>query len=368
MRENEILRIFGTNYFDNTKKLLNEAGLKDIIPAKDTRIGIKPNLVSPVPAIMGSTTHPEVVSGLIEYLQENDFCNITIMEGSWVGDKTEDAFDVCGYFDISHKYGVKLVDTQKCLGIERECKGLKLNVCDCLEDIDFIINVPVLKGHAETRITCALKNMKGLIPNSEKRRFHSMGLHDPIGHLSIGIHQDFILVDHICGDLDFEDGGNPVETNCIMAALDPVLVDTYVCRLLGYELSDVPYIEKACSAGAGSTDIDSANIITFGDEGNYSEIIKPSHHLIEIMDQVTEVDSCSACYAALLPALERLKEDGLLSKLYHDYGKVCIGQAFKGQSGKLGVGSCTHGFDYSVPGCPPKSDAIYEYLKNLISQ
>lgn len=55
--------------------------------------------------------------------------------------------------------------------------------------------------------------MKGLIPNTEKRRFHALGLHKPIAHLNMGIHQDFIVVDNICGDLDFEDGGNPVVMN-----------------------------------------------------------------------------------------------------------------------------------------------------------
>ena len=35
------------------------------------------------------------------------------------------------------------------------------------ETVDFLINVPVMKGHCQTKITCALKNMKGLIPNSE---------------------------------------------------------------------------------------------------------------------------------------------------------------------------------------------------------
>lgn len=50
--------------------------------------------------------------------------------------------------------------------------------------------------------------MKGLLPNREKRHFHAMGLHKPIAHLAVGLHQDFILVDNICGDWDFEDGGN----------------------------------------------------------------------------------------------------------------------------------------------------------------
>ena len=64
---------------------------------------------------------------------------------------------------------------QKDKGIERDCRGMKLNVCERAANIDFLINVPVLKGHCQTKITCALKNMKGLIPNKEKRRFHSLG-------------------------------------------------------------------------------------------------------------------------------------------------------------------------------------------------
>ena len=51
-----------------------------------------------------------------------------------------------------------------------------------------------------------------------------MGLHKPIAHLSTVVRSDFILVDNICGDLDFEEGGNPVSMNRIWAAKDPVPV------------------------------------------------------------------------------------------------------------------------------------------------
>ena len=47
--------------------------------------------------------------------------------------------------------------------------GLELNICSKMKEIDYLINVPVLKGHCQTNITCALKNIKGCIPNSEKK-------------------------------------------------------------------------------------------------------------------------------------------------------------------------------------------------------
>ena len=61
------------------------------------RIGIKPNLVAPMEAYWGGTTHPEVVAGIVEYLQEKGFSNLVIMEGSWVGDKTSESYEVCGF-------------------------------------------------------------------------------------------------------------------------------------------------------------------------------------------------------------------------------------------------------------------------------
>ena len=227
MKKNEIYIKSGTQYKEMTKELLTQCNLATLIPDTDMQIGIKPNLVSPSEASWGATTHPEIVAGIIEYLQENGYRKIAVLEGSWVGDKTTEAYEVCGYRELSERYQVPFWDMQKDKGIERDCGGVKLNICERVADVDFLINVPVLKGHCQTKITCALKNMKGLITNTEKRRFHAMGLHNPIAHLNAGIHQDFIVVDNICGDLDFEDGGNPVVMNRVWAGMDPVLIDSY---------------------------------------------------------------------------------------------------------------------------------------------
>ena len=107
MKKNEILVTYGTDYVNMTEELLREAGLAELIGDRNRRIGIKPNLVAPVLAAEGGTTHPEVVEGLIRYLQANGFQNLTIMEGSWVGDKTEESFEVCGYNKLAEKYQVK---------------------------------------------------------------------------------------------------------------------------------------------------------------------------------------------------------------------------------------------------------------------
>ena len=371
MEQNQILKRYGTEYKKMTKELLEAADLIGLISDHDCRIGIKPNLVAPADASWGATTHPEIVAGIIEYLQEHSCRNLVIAEGSWVGDCTEESFEVCGYRKLSEQYGVPLLDAQKDTHFTKDCDGLKLELCSCVRDIDFLINVPVLKGHCQTKITCALKNMEGLLPNTEKRHFHAMGLHQPIAHLAKGIHQDFIVVDHICGDLDFEDGGNPVVKNCIMVSRDPVLVDTYVCGLLHYGIEEVPYIQMAEQLGAGSTDLEHARIGVLAEEGTYylegsaiwDEELPYADKVVAVQDLVQEVESCSACYGYLLPALDRLRKEGLLEQLGE---KICIGQGYRGKHGKLGVGNCTSRFDFCVKGCPPTETEIYEALKRYI--
>lgn len=360
MQKNEIIKIFGTDYKNMTIRLLEAANLaSDINPG--ARIGIKPNLVTSSPADFGATTHPEIVEGIIEYLKSHDFDNISIIEGAWVGDKTSEAFEICGYNALAKKYGVRLVDTQKDSSFKADCRGMQLNICSCIQDVDFMINVPVLKGHCQTRITCALKNMKGVIPNSEKRRFHSMGLHKPIAHLNTVVPQDFIVVDHICGDLDFEEGGNPVVRNCIMAAKDPVLTDAYVCSLLNYTIDDALYVRLAGELGVGCSDVSKAEIRTI--EGVDTEDITASGKVLDVSYAVDEVDSCSACYAMLVPALIQLQDEGLLEKLPY---RIAIGQGHQGQTGEIGVGKCTKAFSHNIPGCPPSTERIYTALKSFI--
>ncbi len=367
MKKNEIWKIYGTDYKSMTKELLEKTGLEQEIGDRKKRIGIKPNLVSPSPADWGATTHPEVCAGIIEYLKERGFQNLLILESSWVGDKTEDALEVCGYHALCETYGVPFLDIQKDGHHRVDAKGMEIELCDGIDSIDFLINVPVLKGHCQTKITCALKNMKGLIPGSEKRRFHKMGLHEPIAHLNAAVKQDFIVIDHICGDLDFEDGGNPVVRNCIMAAKDPVLTDSYVCSLLHYRPEEVPYITAAERLGAGSADLSALEIRVIGQEDDRE--LPRAKKVVQVMDAVQEVESCSACYGYLIPALDRLREEGLLEELLSVLpDRICIGQGYRGKTGVVGVGNCTKEFEFSIQGCPPVETQIYDGLLDYLNR
>lgn len=359
MERNDIIIIHGKDYKDMAKKVLEQADLVSDIGDVNKKIALKPNLVTARDPSSGATTHSELLAGVIEYLQEHGFCNVTIMEGSWVGDHTGAAFKAAGYHKVCDRYHVPFEDLQKDSWKEYDAAGMKIKLCDKAAAVDYMINMPVLKGHCQTTVTCALKNNKGVIPNSEKRRFHTLGLHKPIAHLNTIARNDFILVDNICGDLDFEEGGNPVVMNRVLGFKDPVLCDAFVCDSMGYTVDDVPYIRLAERLGVGSADTGRANLI-YLNQADQGDTRFPMTRRVQNLAAYTDAkDACSACYGSLIYALDRLNGAGGLQR---GLPPVCIGQGYKGKEGAVGVGQCTSCFAKSLGGCPPKAADIVKFL------
>lgn len=361
MEQNEIYMMQGTGYKQMTIELLRGLDLAADIGDRKKRIGLKPNLVAASRAENGATTHPELVDGVITYLKEEGFFDIVVLEGSWVGDLTSEAVRVNGIWDVCKRHKVEFIDLQKDAFAPVNAAGMEIKICKEALALNYLINMPVLKGHCQTVITCALKNSKGLLPNSEKRRFHTLGLHKPIAHLNAAIHQDFILVDNICGDLDFEEGGNPVVMNRLLAFKDPVLCDSFAAESMGYQPYDIAYIRIAESLGLGISDTSKAKITDLTPAGIGMKQARPSRRVQELAKYVAPDNACSACYGSLIYALDRLKDEGLLKGKQES--SIGVGQGYRGKSGKTGVGQCTGCFEKSLRGCPPKAVDIVEFLR-----
>ena len=385
MLKNELIVVQGSDPYAMAREALAAAGLGTLITssmsgapgvlsgAGQPCIALKPNLVVSKPASSGATTHPEIVRAVIDYLREKGFEHISIMEGSWVGDRTSKAFEVAGYTRLANSLNVSLIDLQLDSWRRYDAGGgFKIAVCDRAMKADFIINLPVIKGHCQTTVTCALKNLKGCMPDEEKSRFHELGLHEPIARLNCVLKPGFILADGICGDLDFEEGGNPVPMNRVVAALDPVLMDAYACKLMGQDIAEVAYIGLAERYGVGSSDLSAARVIELGDKEAAPAAFPRSGKVKALATRIDERSACSACYAALVHGLARMEERGLLKKLdtalaRSPQPRIAIGRGFRGQQyAGIGCGACTHGARASIKGCPPDGAAVTEFFEELV--
>jgi uncharacterized protein (DUF362 family) len=335
--------------FEGARRLLEASGAAELFKP-GLKIGLKPNLVMAKPASSGATTSPRVAAGTIEFLRDCGVTDITVMESAWAGESTERAWRACGYGELEKKYGVRLLDLKKDRPRRVSFAGADFEICASPLEVDRLVNLPVLKGHCQTIMTCALKNLKGCIPDSEKRRFHSLGLHHPIAALNLAIRPDFILVDALCGDLTFEEGGNPLEMNLLAAGRDPVKIDAYGASLMGIDPSEIEYLRLAEKLGVGSSEIRPDTVVEIGGRripARPEALPRPARHLVRYIE---ERDACSICYAGLVRALHRAEKQANLQNL-----RIHIGQGFRNIRGPgIGYGDCAGGFDTVIPGCPPK--------------
>ncbi|MFW5995958.1 MAG: DUF362 domain-containing protein [Halanaerobiaceae bacterium] len=353
--------IYGDQGREMALQVLEEYGLEEKLPEdRNALIVLKPNLVLDSPAEEGATTDPEIIEGILEYLFDRGWTNIKIMESSWVGCSTGKAFKVCGYEQLATRWDIELVDLKNDSTRKIEIEGETLKVCEQPLRANFIINLPVLKAHCQTKMTCALKNMKGCIPDSEKRRYHTEGLHRPIALLNKVINTDFVLVDGIYGDLTFEEGGNPVKMNRIIFGEDPVLVDLYAARLLGLQYEDIGYLNYFREDLLTGLTV---NKINSPKDTIREKDVSRSAKVEKLAEYISSDAACSSCYGNLIQALYRLQEEGI-----NPQAEIYIGQGYHGRElNGLGIGRCLNGASTFIGGCPPETGNIVNFLRRKVN-
>ena len=353
----EIYQIYGHDAHDMTVKLLEASDAIRLVPSGGS-VALKPNLVIAGTPESGSTTHAGVLSGCIEYFRDHGVADISVIEGSWVGDETMRAMRRAGYDKVCEKYGVPFFDLKKDQTRPVKTAIGNIDICARALDAGLLVDLPVLKGHCQTVMTCALKNLKGCLPDREKRRFHALGLQKPIAALGAALKPRLIVVDSICGDLDFEEGGTPVQTNRMYLGTDAVQLDAYGRALMGLNAEEVPYIELAEQYGGGSTRWTQEDIIELNHPSDAAGYPKPRGTVAGLTRNVHENQACSACFAALVRALYASR-CGQGQEIY-------IGQGWQGKTlDGLGIGRCCKGASQCVMGCPPTAEAIAKALEAL---
>jgi len=357
-----IVVCYGRDIVRNTYDTLEASDIGSYLRA-GMSVSIKPNLVVPCPARDGATTHPEVVEGIILFLKDFGVRKIKIIESSWVGDSTKRAYKFCGYEELSRKYDLPLIDLKSDSFSTYKYDGYSIGVCDEAMNTDFLLNVPVLKAHCQTRLTCCMKNLKGCIPDSEKRRFHTLGIHKPVAALNGIIKIGYNVVDGLCGDLSFEEGGHPVDANRIIAGRNPLLIDSYCAELIGYRPDEIGYIAYGKKLGLGEYYSGATEVVELNSEQKPTFDLRRDRASDRYAKLISEDSACSACYSSLIFALHRLDGKVRFEENARLDGKIHIGQGYKGITrDATGIGACTRGFTKSVPGCPPKATEIIKAL------
>ncbi len=133
-------------------------------------------------------------------------------------------------------------------------------------------------------------------------------------------------MDNICGDLDFEEGGNPVVMNRVPGFKDPVLCDSFAAESMGHRARDM-LIYMPEQLGVGSTDVEHARLISISEGAPDMKTMRRSRRVTKLAAYADAKGACSACYGSLIYALDRLSDEGRLRG--HKTGEIAIGQGYR---------------------------------------
>ena len=235
------------------ERLVDQLGF----PASAARIAIKVNLCDYRKWETGATTDPRVLAALLEVLRGRyPSAEIFLCENDSTDTLAENLWGYLGLDTVAGRYEAVCASLGGRDWVTVPITGLRATRVDVpalLRECDLIINHPKLKTHGKTRMTCALKNMFGCYRQKDKRPLHAH-LDDAIVDINLAIRPHFVIVD---ADLCVEGNrgptqGLPKRVGLFIGGKDPVAVDAFCSRLMGFSPYWIGHVRKAARAGVGT--------------------------------------------------------------------------------------------------------------------
>ncbi len=239
---------------DNIRKIISNALDTPSLSFSGKKVLVKPNILGPFPVKKGVTTHPLVISALVDELIHRG-ANVI------VGDNPGSIY--AGIEEVGKVTGLgpaskgRLVSISDATWVHLDRINEDIPVSREVLDADIVINVPRFKTHGLTGITCAIKNMFGIIPGGKKAYLHTVAPNKKVfSELLVDVYKirsaDLTIVD---GTTAMEgvgpSHGHLRPLNRIIWGTDPIAIDTVVSKMMGIPYETVDTIVIGHKIGLG---------------------------------------------------------------------------------------------------------------------
>lgn len=247
------VKIVGEDHLGAMHRLFSFLALPETV----SRIAIKLNLCDYRMPETGVVSNPAVVAALLQVLREHyPQAEILLCENDASDTLVENIWGYLGLDTVASQYDARCLSLSKEKWVRVPIRGLhfsEVEVPRILKECNLFINHPKLKTHGKTKITCALKNLFGCYHPKDKRPFHKF-LDDAIVDINLALCPHVVIVD---ADLCVEGNrgpthGLPKKIGLFIGGQDPVAVDAFCARLMGFRPHSVGHIRKATRAEVGS--------------------------------------------------------------------------------------------------------------------
>lgn len=218
------------------------------------RVLLKPNLVEFEPGSV-INTHPAVIAGAAAACRRLGAREVVVAEGPGHRRDLEYLLESTGTLPLLREERLPFVDlnhddvARVPLRTWYTALG-SLALPQTLLDADVVVSLPKLKTHHWAGLTCAMKNLFGVVPGAvygwPKNVLHFQGITESILDIVAAVRPHLAIVDGIVGmEGDGPILGTPKPVGALILGRDLVAVDATAARVMALRPDRVPYLAEA---------------------------------------------------------------------------------------------------------------------------
>ena len=227
---------------------------------KGARVLVKPNISSPNDFECAS---PMVTWAVAKILSEYG-CKVLIGEDPAILIKESFAYDEYGLHELAEAANAEVVSLRYGPHTKVKVPGdgffSEIEVSSIAKEADLVVGVAAMKSQNITTVTLGLKNMKGLVRPSWKRKFHCDGLNQGIVDLNAAIKPGLTVIDATLGKDLSASPWVSYPVGLIIASADPVAADAVCAKIMGFNPEKIDHIRLAKENGLGVLGLENIEI------------------------------------------------------------------------------------------------------------
>ncbi len=267
------------------RRSLEAVNWTEVIP-RGSRVALKVNLGWDL-FIPGSITSPLFTQALILEMREH-VGEIFVVESDQVLEDVEKALHKSGTAAVCQRTGATWINMSRTGTSRVRCPENSIldpiDVPEVLLD-SYLVTVPVMKTHAKTMITGALKNQWGCL--SKMRHEYHLVLDDALADLNSVMRPALAVMD---GTVALEGNGpksgRPRIADLVLCSTDPVALDTIQAVLMGIDPAEVRHLGTCAARGVGVCDPDRIEIRGLDPSSNAVDFARPRHNAVSRIENL----------------------------------------------------------------------------------
>lgn len=228
---------------------------------KGDRVLLKVNAAFAVPAALGATSHPDLVSAAARLCFKAGASRVIVADNP-INDPAS-CFALTGIADAARQAGAEVMLPRKDAFRRYTLPGAELIrdwpvFCEPLQTVDKVIGLAPVKDHHRSGASMIMKNWYGLL-GGRRNLFHQ-DIHTIICELARMVSPTLAVLDGSAAMMRNGPTGGSLSdlkpTRTLIVSTDQVAADALGAALLEKPLTRLPFIERAAEAGLGRADVD----------------------------------------------------------------------------------------------------------------